>query len=177
MTNKPIMIDDVDVTECENLYTTNLPIGNDKIKCGLHQGIGKTCNDYPNCYFKQLKRKEQKCEQLRETIKLQNEMQKEVCEEKNKQIDQLKTELEPFRDEYFKGLDNITISELAKKSIRITAENCKLEQALQEIKEIADKNEFCPYVISHRCIKNECKRKDHCEIAKILQKCEVLDEK
>ena len=32
MTKEPIMIDDVNVAECENLYTTNLPIGNYKIK-------------------------------------------------------------------------------------------------------------------------------------------------
>lgn len=66
MTKEPIMIDDVDVSECENLYTTNLPIGNDKIKCGLHQG--KTCDNYPNCYYKQLKHKEQEYNRLSNLI-------------------------------------------------------------------------------------------------------------
>ena len=52
---------------------------------------------------------------------------------------QLQKELEPFKDDYFKGLDNKTIAELAKKSIRITAENRRLENCLQEIKGIVSK--------------------------------------
>lgn len=48
-------------------------------------------------------------------------------------------ELQPFKDDYFKGLDNKTIAELAKKSIRITAENSRLENCLQEIKKIAER--------------------------------------
>ena len=55
------------------------------------------------------------------------------------QIEEQTKQLEPFKDEYFKGLDNVVIAELAKKSIRITAENSKLEQTLAEIKEIAEK--------------------------------------
>lgn len=50
---------------------------------------------------------------------------------------QLQEELEPFKDNYFKGLDNKTIAELAKKSIRITSENRRFENCLQEIKAIA----------------------------------------
>ena len=49
-----------------------------------------------------------------------------------------KRELQPFNDNYFKDLDTKIIAELAKKSIRITAENRKLEQILTEIKEIAE---------------------------------------
>ena len=52
------------------------------------------------------------------------------------QIEELTKQLEPFQDEYFKGLDNVAIAELAKKSIRITAEYCKLENILRDIKEI-----------------------------------------
>lgn len=62
MTKEPIMIDDVDVSECKHLYTSIIPVGNDKIKCGLHQG--KTCDNYPNCYYKQLKHKEQEYDEL-----------------------------------------------------------------------------------------------------------------
>lgn len=43
--------------------------------------------------------------------------------------------LEPFNDDYFKGLDITAIAELAKKSIRLTTENRKLEDALDEIEE------------------------------------------
>ena len=41
--------------------------------------------------------------------------------------------LEPFEDEYFKGLDTKQIAELAKKSIRLTTENRKLENKLSDI--------------------------------------------
>ena len=67
MTKEPIMIDDIDVSECKYLYTSIIPIGNDKIKCGLHQGT--TCDNYPNCYYKQLKRKKQECDQLKAKYK------------------------------------------------------------------------------------------------------------
>ena len=63
-----------------------------------------------DCYYKQLKR-----------LKKENE--------------ELKT---LFNDDYFKGLDNKTVIELAKKSIRITAYNRELENKLEKIKEIAE---------------------------------------
>lgn len=46
-----------------------------------------------------------------------------------------KQALAPFEDEYFKGLDTKQIAELAKKSIRLTTENRKLEDAIGEIEE------------------------------------------
>lgn len=42
-------------------------------------------------------------------------------------------DIKPFLDPYFKGLDFKTIAELAKKSIRITAENCKLEHKIKTL--------------------------------------------
>lgn len=57
----------------------------------------------------------------------------EMSELLNKQLEH---QLKPFQDEYFKGLDNVAIAELAKKSIRITTENCKLEDILIKIREI-----------------------------------------
>ena len=50
--------------------------------------------------------------------------------------ERLKARLRPLENSYFNGLSSIEIAELAKKSIRITAENRKLEYALQEIREI-----------------------------------------
>lgn len=46
---------------------------------------------------------------------------------------QLQEELRPFRHEYFKALDTKTIAELAKKSIKITTLNIKLEELLDYI--------------------------------------------
>lgn len=71
--------------------------------------------------------------------------------ELQKENERLQKELESFKDDYFKGLDNKTIAELAKKSIRITAENRRLENCLQEIKNVAEvccsgiECEECPF--------------------------------
>lgn len=48
----------------------------------------------------------------------------------------------PFLDDYFRGLQPSDIAELAKKSIRLTAENRRLEEALDEVKEYTIK-QFC----------------------------------
>lgn len=53
-------------------------------------------------------------------------------------LNEYRQELKPFKDDYFKNLDTKTIAELAKKSMRLTTENRKLEDALDEIENIAD---------------------------------------
>jgi hypothetical protein len=50
---------------------------------------------------------------------------------------ELEKRLEPFQDEYFRGLNEKQIAELAKKSIRLTTYNRKLENCLEEIKKAA----------------------------------------
>ena len=64
-----------------------------------------------------------------------------------------KRELQPFNDDYFKDLDTKTIVELAKKSIRLTTENRKLENALDEIEEFcvvySNDHDVCETVYKH----------------------------
>lgn len=72
---------------------------------------------------------------LKNCEKYANMLIKEVSK-RDKLNKQLEHQLKPFQDEYFEGLDNAVIAELAKKSIRITAEYCKLEDILIKIKEI-----------------------------------------
>ena len=57
MTDKQIIIDRVDVAGCVRLQ-------DDEISCDL----GGECKGWENCYYKQLKRKEQELEELQETI-------------------------------------------------------------------------------------------------------------
>lgn len=64
MDKEPIMIDGVDVSRCKYL-----PYCNDK------QG---NCAFEPNCYFKQLARKTQECEELKKEIINKNEKIKEL---------------------------------------------------------------------------------------------------
>lgn len=54
MTDKKIIIDGVNVAECE--YHSSTP--NNEL-CYMK---GNKCGDNPNCYYKQLQRKEQECE-------------------------------------------------------------------------------------------------------------------
>ena len=180
MTDKQIIIDGVDVSGCDfydknKKYCLTLKMdtrgfknpscfNGDFQKCIQDSKVcpNTFCDNNPNCYYKQLKRKEQECESLGHTyletnellqdktkaltnLKSENDvlktMLKDLSYENQKfcyQIEEQTKQLEPFKDEYFKGLDNVSIAKLAKKSIRITAENSKLEQTLIEIKEICN---------------------------------------
>ncbi len=63
MTDKQIIIDGVDVSGCK--YFCLNQTGNN---CLNHnQGFSMNCNNN-NCYYKQLKRKEQECEELKAKI-------------------------------------------------------------------------------------------------------------
>ena len=55
-------------------------------------------------------------------------------------------DIKPFLDPYFKGLDFKTIAELAKKSIRITAENCRMQHKLEDIADLYDDSEYAKQV-------------------------------
>jgi predicted RNase H-like nuclease (RuvC/YqgF family) len=94
--SKQIIIDGVNVAECEHLYR--------EIDCLAHMDYSECCEGYdpsygycPNtdCYYKQLKRKEQECENYKqlaakhcaETINMQRE------------IDQLKAKNEKLKEE------------------------------------------------------------------------------
>ena len=96
------------------------------------------------------------------------------------QIEEQTKQLEPFKDEYFEGLDNAVIEELAKKSIRITAENSKLEQTLTEIKEIVEgMHDLWINKTSYTDMDNLVKHLLECELNRIrykldeISKCEI----
>lgn len=64
MENKEIIIGGVDVSGCKEYISSLSHV------CNLVNG--KTdefeCNCYPNCYYKQLKRKEQECDKYKEAL-------------------------------------------------------------------------------------------------------------
>ena len=68
MTDKQIIINGVDVIGCEKLMQGIVPFGcmEDRKTC--------SCMNNPNCLYKQLKRKEQECEELKknETMLISN---------------------------------------------------------------------------------------------------------
>ena len=51
-------------------------------------------------------------------------------------VDKYQKLINPLLDPYFRGLSSSDIAELAKKSIRLTAENRRLEEALEEIEKV-----------------------------------------
>lgn len=57
MTDKKIIIDGVDVVECKFRCYID--------RCMANTCITTACKDSPNCYYKQLQRKEQECEELK----------------------------------------------------------------------------------------------------------------
>ena len=109
------------------------------------QSISSSSKEYKilKSLIEQLARKTQECEQkgkeLLSNEKIINKLMKEVdelkqeCEELKSKNSILKNSLKPFQDEYFKNLETIVIASLAKKSIRITAENTQLRKALEVI--------------------------------------------
>ena len=110
-----IMIDGVDVSECIYLYSrwpNNLP----HEACGLFHSDNPydddnryLCKYNPNCYFKQLARKAQECEELKsesftreELIGIQEkdiDRYRKALEEIEKKCKKLSTEWEAYQDE------------------------------------------------------------------------------
>ena len=73
MTDKQITIDGVDVSECEHVFArTSLFKEKNFVECTAffleNEDSRCNCSDNPNCYYKQLKRKEQECERLKQTL-------------------------------------------------------------------------------------------------------------
>ena len=161
MTDKEqIMINGVDVSGCIHLDKYFLLGNNEEFKdCALSElyygDFEHSCADNPNCHFKQLARKTQECEQIKEkyeALKLENEEGYEIvaelkheCEDKQKIID-----------------------ELAKEAKRISANYIKDEacyrKALEEIKGVVC-DEMCD-TLGHFCV--SCDGKSSCITLKIL---------
>ena len=122
--DKQIIIDGVDVSWCENLMQGIVPFGcmEDRKTC--------SCMNNPNCLYKQLKRKEQECEELKS--------------DNLQEVGQLKFAIGTLTAE------NLHLKELLDMRIEALCDSCKAgsmlpikcriyEKTLTEIKEIADK--------------------------------------
>lgn len=128
MENKEIYIDCVDVSGCKNLMQGIVPFGcmEDRKTC--------SCMNNPNCLYKQLKRKEQECEELKKII---NEAKNSKLDLK-RQNEELQKENERLREEREKAKNyNLEYGQLL---IKATNKNNKLSKTITEIKEIAKEN-------------------------------------
>ena len=90
------------------------------------------------CLLSLLDYKEQKIETLKSKLENFETIQRgKCCECKNEAIQELSDmhfKTRPFEDDYFNGLTYKDIAELAKKSIRLTAENRRLEEEIEKLK-------------------------------------------
>ena len=118
MTDKQIIIDGVDVSRCS--YGE---IEKSIFKCSCEYNIRSAsmfCKDNPNCYYKQLKHKEQECETL--ASQLDFEVQKKEC---------LEQECERWKSN-FNGKVS-AIEELLQQLDKLKAENKELKKKLREL--------------------------------------------
>ena len=173
-----IIIDGVNVAECQYLYFAiedSIIDYKEYPRCSIGEAFTNNACKNSNCYYKQLKRKEQECEELRDELEWVHGI-KDKLKAENKE---LKTEFDNFEKQIKlqgKFIDSLlnasNNSEWLNKSIledeadaiieKVESDYIQLKrfkQALQEIKEIAEKV------------------KGYDPLAKqILLNCEVLDE-
>ena len=64
---KSIIIDDIDVSGCEYYFDEKCRCMDASIMQDFY--LCTQCNSNPNCHYKLYKRKEQECEELKETLK------------------------------------------------------------------------------------------------------------
>lgn len=117
MNEQKIMIDNIDVSQCEHVcVSTSLFKEKTYVKCFAffleNEDSYCDCTDNPNCYFKQLKRKEKECEELRDklnsNIKRMNEQNEKLHNEIQVIRQQMKTILMVSNNGKYKPVKNST---------------------------------------------------------------------
>lgn len=143
MTDKEqIMIDGVDVTECEEFYRACVNTQEPEVICKKYE----FCSENPNCYFKSLARKTQECENLKKDYKeLEQrhdeafkdfERLKQECEELKTQLMQ-KDEINTFFNSPIEGWSSYPCG-----ICQYKGEYARYRKALEEIKEYT-REQFC----------------------------------
>ena len=175
MTDKEqIMINDVDVSECIDFNKR------DKISC--YHLLYDKCDEVPNCYFKQLARKTQECEELKIKLMQKDEVNTffntpiegwssnpcDICESKNN-YEQLKQECEELKERLDRTEEDL-------KYQCVDCMNCQSDRyrkALGEIEEIVkslNENRMCFYDDINDC--SNCDMNTDCNY---LRKSKILD--
>ena len=200
MTDKQIIIDGIDISGCEFYWRKKELCTNGNLTCYCQENKDclykkykhkeQECEElkedrerWKSNFNGKVSAIEELLQQLAQ-LKAENDglktMLKDLSYENQKfcyQIEEQTKQLEPFKDEYFKGLDNVAIAKLAKKSIRITAENSKLEQILIEIKEIAEgMHDLWINKTSYTDMDNLVKHLLECELNRIRYKLDEISE-
>lgn len=123
MTDKQIIIDRVNVAGCEDYGYR----GKAGYWCHYYD---EPCTDYPNCYYKQLKRKEQECARLKEEIE---------------KLKGTNGAIHPNSAYYKISKLRCKNNELERQHYDLCILKTKYKQTLQEIKEIAENGCYDEY--------------------------------
>lgn len=133
MDKKEIIIDGVDVGECEYRDWRNCcHCDNSKENEGEERITGKVgCEYNPNCHFKQLKRKEQECEELRQ-------YHNKCCKENIEKLEQWLEKYNQLSRDFYNGKccnkENCSL-------LKAKEQECEnYKQALDEIEKIVVKS-------------------------------------
>ena len=96
MTDKQILIDGVDVSGCEYFLKGYCYCINHIVE---RMSENEFCKDNPNCYYKQLLRKEQECEELKDlNTRLDN--QREIYWKGYQKLQQTLSDIKPILEVY-----------------------------------------------------------------------------
>ena len=197
MTDKQIIIDGVDVSECNFTLERD---GKIKCECTHATGFGVICDceSWKTCDYKNYKRKEQECEELKKNVehwkiehkeaKAKGEWTYDLVKKRlGQQLDQLKEsneELQKENDKYslfieklcdYIGLECDSEEQAMRTLLDLTSQMNKAiwiidryKQTLAEIKEIANFDCTCGH--TQMCICNVCDKID--EIIQKISECE-----
>lgn len=159
MTDKQIIIDDIDVKQCKYFNSYQKIVRNNECIVDMQNACieeikTKPCSQKHNCYFKNWQRKEQECEQQKaelelfktsnqttiDQLKTENETLFKAIEEVNKINKRLESENEDLKKSVLQECPNCGEEYLNYKGAALYFENSDLKQTLADIKEIAEKN-------------------------------------
>lgn len=96
MTDKEIIIDVTNLEECK--YFKGVGCINSPFKFWGCTKLGGMCSEHPNCYYKQLKRKEQECEELKQWKKDAENLFKTQTDNADKIINRYKQALDEIEE-------------------------------------------------------------------------------
>lgn len=153
MEHKPIYLDGVDVSECKCLHNvkviTELAQPEDfEILCGATNGAIK-CEKWKDCYFKQLARKTQECEQIKEkyeALKLENQEGYEIVAELKHECEELKDKLKIYEKMFDNSEFRVALTDIGtgerdireQRDKRLTKENEELKRKVELMMDCPD---------------------------------------
>ena len=127
MTDKEIIIDGIDVSECEFYCEEYCNLSNDRNE---RLPFAEKCTGYSDCCYKQLKRKEQECESQKQRLEYYREKTTQLLNDIDNK-DRFNTELQ-------EKIEKLEQELLYAKNIAsdILSNNCNIGYARQEVAKI-----------------------------------------